>query len=258
MKRIITIAAILFISINQIFAQVPQAINFQAIARNSSGDVLSNTDIKIRLTIIDGSFMDNEVYQEVRSLTTNGFGAFSFQIGRDADYVSIGEFSEIEWETGEKFLKIDYNPSNQEDWSLSLGTIELVTVPYSFSAGSVTSIDMSNVSDGDILVYNSLTEKYESKHLSDYSSKWSKTGNHIYYNTGNIGIGTENPGSDLEIVGDGTDDDIIRIKNNDYSRYASYTYSSEQMAIPAFVGFRSRGTIETPENVIADDRITGL
>lgn len=143
------------------FAQIPQAINFQAIARDASGNVMENMPIMIRLTVLDGGATGTEVYQELRALTTNEFGSFNFQIGRNASFVTVGTFEGINWETGNKFLKIDYDPTNQFNWNLSMGTVEFVTVPYAFSAGSVSYIDMTNVHDGDVLIYNSVTGKFE-------------------------------------------------------------------------------------------------
>ncbi len=130
MNKIYSIISILLISTSALFAQVPDAINFQPIARDTSGEVMSNTAIQIRLTVLDGSETGTEIYQELRALTTNEYGSFSFQIGRDAEYVTIGVFTDIVWETGNKFLKIDYDPTNQFNWDLTLGTIEFATVPF--------------------------------------------------------------------------------------------------------------------------------
>ena len=89
---------------------VPQAINFQAIARDANSEVMANTPIMIQLTILDGAPEGELVYREIRSLTTNAYGSFSFQIGRDP-YMAVGEFADIDWAGGRKFLKIDYDPT---------------------------------------------------------------------------------------------------------------------------------------------------
>ncbi len=44
---------------------------------------------------------------------------------------------------------------------MTLGTIEFATVPFAFSAGSISYIDMTGVQDGDILIYNSASDKFE-------------------------------------------------------------------------------------------------
>ena len=166
MKNIFLSFTFLCILSLNIFAQFPHAINFQAIARDANGTVMSATPIQIRLTVIDGSATGTDVYQELRALTTNDYGSFSFQIGRNANYVTIGSFDEINWNDGAKYLKIDYDPTNQFNWNLTLGTIEFVSVPFALSAESVSFIDATNAKNGDVLVFNSTTGKFEPKALS--------------------------------------------------------------------------------------------
>ena len=172
MKKIYLFLTALLLTITGM-AQVPDAINFQAIARDANGDIMPNTTIQLRLTVIDGSPSGTEIYQELRALTTNEYGSFSFQIGRNPNYVTIGAFTDIIWEAGNKFLKIDYDPTNTFNWDLTLGTIELVTVPYAFAAGAVTYIDLTGVQNGDILVYNSSTGKFEPSPITDPVIYWS-------------------------------------------------------------------------------------
>ena len=140
--------------------EVPQAINFQAIARDANSEVMANTPIMIQLSILDGSPEGELIYREIRSLTTNAYGSFSFQIGRDP-YMAVGEFADIDWAGGRKFLKIDYDPTAMLQFNLSLGTIEFVSVPYAFAAGSVSYIDATGANDGDVLAYNATTGRFE-------------------------------------------------------------------------------------------------
>ena len=144
--------------------EVPQAINFQAIARDANSEVMANTPIMIQLSILDGSPEGELIYREIRSLTTNAYGSFSFQIGRDP-YMAVGEFADIDWAGGRKFLKIDYDPTATLSFNLSLGTVEFVSVPYAFAAGSVSYIDASGANDGDVLAYNATTGRFEPRTL---------------------------------------------------------------------------------------------
>ncbi|NCC88228.1 MAG: hypothetical protein EOM05_10280 [Clostridia bacterium] len=157
-------------------AQVPDAINFQAIARDGLGNVMPDTDIMIQLSILDGGSTGTQVYREIRSLTTNAYGSFSFQISRDA-FMTEGEFTEIDWAGGDKYLKVDYDPSATLSFDLSLGTIEFVTVPYAFAAGDVTYIDLTGVQDGDILVYNDATGKFEPGSVNIPDLEWNNIQN---------------------------------------------------------------------------------
>ena len=185
MKKINTLLISFLLISSSLMAQIPEALNFQAIARDQDGIVMEDANLQIRLTITDGADGNAEVYQELRSLTTNSFGSFSFQIGADPDYVTLGAFSDIEWETGEKFIKIDYDPSNQFDWSLTLGTMKFVSVPYAMAAGAVSYIDASNALDGDVLVYNSNTNKFEAEHITPGAQNLSLSGSVLSISEGN-------------------------------------------------------------------------
>lgn len=162
-----------FTNFQTVFAQVPQAINFQAIARDGSGNPMVNTNIQIRLSVVDSTQSGSIVYQELRALQTNAYGSFSFLIGVNPSFTTIGAFPAINWETGNKHLKIDYDPTNTFTFSLSLGTIRFVTVPYAFAAQTVAFIDATGAQNGDALVYNSTTGKFEPGQVSAGNVTWS-------------------------------------------------------------------------------------
>ncbi len=159
-------------SLSTVFAQVPQAINFQAIARDGSGNPMVNTNIQIRLSVVDSAQSGTIVYQELRALQTNAYGSFSFLIGVKPSFTTIGTFPAINWETGNKLLKIDYDPTNTFTFNLSLGTIRFVTVPYAFAAETVTYIDATGAQDVDALVYNSATGKFEPGQVTEGNINW--------------------------------------------------------------------------------------
>src|SRR5436190_10782123 len=85
-------------------AQVPQGINYQAVARNTAGNVLVSTAITVRLTIEQGSG-GTPLYVEIDTVTTNQFGLFTIKLGMQ-NAVS-GTFSTIAWSTGNKWLKVE-------------------------------------------------------------------------------------------------------------------------------------------------------
>jgi len=176
MKKLFTISIFVLMSV-LLNAQIPQAINFQAIARDGFGNPLINTNIQIRLSVIDSAQGGTTVYQELRALQTNAYGSFSFQIGVAPAFTTIGTFQVIDWVTGDKHLKIDYDPTNTFTFSLTLGVIELVTVPYAFAAQEVIYIDASGAQNGDALVFNSVTGKFEPGQITASTVDWSDVQN---------------------------------------------------------------------------------
>ncbi|MBO4481563.1 MAG: hypothetical protein J5719_03320 [Bacteroidales bacterium] len=155
-------------------AQVPQAVNFQAVARDTRGVAMANTNMLVRFSILDGSSSGQTVYQEIRTVTTNGFGSFAFQIGQNPDFVTVGSFAEVDWAGSAKYFKVDYDPTCKYNWSYSMNASALVSVPYAFVADAVTYIDVANVKDGDALIYNAKNQKFEAQKVQLDSIEWER------------------------------------------------------------------------------------
>ena len=115
-------------------AQIPQALNYQAVLRNSSGNPFINTTACMRFSIRNGQF-NPIIYQETQSVTTNGFGLFTVKLGTGT--VVTGPFAAITWNTGNQYLQAEMDLSCTNTWTY-MGTTELLTVPFAFYAASGT------------------------------------------------------------------------------------------------------------------------
>ena len=91
---ILTFGFFLLILIQSLFAQTPQAFKYQAIARDGDSQILANSDIYLRISIIEGSIDGKIIYTEIHQNKTNQFGLFSLEIGKG---ISNNNFSEISW-----------------------------------------------------------------------------------------------------------------------------------------------------------------
>ncbi len=118
-------------------AQTPQAIKYQAVARNSSGVEITNSPVSVRFSILEGSVSGPVLYQETHNLTTNQFGLFNASLG--LGFVAQGTFSQIDWASGTKFLKIEIDESGGANYT-DMGTSQLVSVPYSLYASKAGSV----------------------------------------------------------------------------------------------------------------------
>jgi hypothetical protein len=141
MKNIYIIALIYF-SINS-YAQVPQGIPYQAIARNGQGQPLANTNVKVRFSILDSTATGTAVYVESHNTTTSALGLFTANVGMGN--ASTGTFSAINWGQNFKFLKVELDTTATGNSYIDLGTQQMMSVPYALYAGSaIESITATN------------------------------------------------------------------------------------------------------------------
>jgi len=136
----------------QAFSQAPQGFNYQAIARDSKGVALANQAVSLRISILDSVVSGSSIYSEAQSATTNQFGLFTLEIG--AGQVLSGSFANINWNTGNKFLKLEMDPAGGSNYIL-MGTTQLLSVPYALyaqkSGNALKSGNGINISNDTIL-----------------------------------------------------------------------------------------------------------
>ena len=113
-------------------AQPPEAIQYQAVIRNSAGAPLVNTPVTLQFSIWEDALIITKVYEERQSATTNNFGLVSAAVGNGV--ATAGNFSNIKWGVGAHFLKVEVNTGAG---FIDLGTTHLLTVPYAFYAKNV-------------------------------------------------------------------------------------------------------------------------
>lgn len=116
-----------------IFAQVPQAFNYQGVARNLSGDPIPNKNIGLRIAILQTSTSGTEVYTETHQTMTTNLGLFNLSIGKGLPV--NGYFEDIEWGSDSYFIQIELDENGGNDYHL-IGTSELLSVPYALYAGN--------------------------------------------------------------------------------------------------------------------------
>lgn len=123
---------ITLISINS-FGQIPQKMNYQMVVTNINNQILSNQNVGIKISVLQGSISGNAVYAETHALSTNNDGLVNFDIG--AGTVIFGNFSTIDWMNGPYFLKSETDPLGGTNYSIT-ATSELLSTPYSLFAGN--------------------------------------------------------------------------------------------------------------------------
>lgn len=115
------------------FAQAPQGIPYQAVARSSSGAIIANHSMGLRFTIRDSIAMGTIVYQETFSTTTNNLGLFNVNVGLGS--AVVGTFSSINWGHNPKFMQVEMDVTGGTSY-VDMGTQQMMSVPYALHAGN--------------------------------------------------------------------------------------------------------------------------
>jgi hypothetical protein len=113
---------------------VPQGINYQAVARDFTGEELANRNISVRISIISGSVDGQVEWIENHSVTTNRFGLFTIIIGQgEREGGEKEEFTDMYWGYSPHFLKVAIKFTESGEY-LNMGTTQFFSVPYALYA----------------------------------------------------------------------------------------------------------------------------
>lgn len=133
----------------QMHAQTPTLINYQAIARNTeTGSELANQQIFMQALVRSGGPSGTVVYQEAHdNIETNEFGLFSLQIGGGEPLT--GSLADVNWAQGNYWLEIELDAGSGLQ---SVGSMQLVSVPYAMHANTVTNADDADADPNNELI----------------------------------------------------------------------------------------------------------
>ena len=113
------------------FAQTPEGINYQAVIRNTSGALVTNANMAIRIQIKQNSATGTVVYAERQSVLSSQYGLVNFVIGQGT--VLSGTFANINWSTGNYWVSLGVDFSNGTNY-VDYGSQRLMSVPYAMYA----------------------------------------------------------------------------------------------------------------------------
>src|SRR5574344_1160261 len=135
MKKIITLVFVALLTAI-VWAQSPQKMSYQAVIRDASNNLVSNTAVAMQISILQGSTEGTAVYVETQEPTTNDNGLVSFEIG--AGTLVSGNFTTIDWVNGPYFVKTETDPDGTTGgiaYTIT-GTSQLLSVPYALYAAN--------------------------------------------------------------------------------------------------------------------------
>ncbi len=187
-------------------AQAPNKMSYQSVVRNSSGAVVANGNVGIRISLLQGSATGTTAYAETHSLTTDANGIASLEIGGGAPVTST--LASINWANGPYFIKTETDPAGGSSYTIS-GTSQLLSVPYAlYSTNGLP----TGTTIGNTLYWN--------------GTSWINSGN-IFNNGANVGIGAPIPAAKLDILGN--------IKIKDGTEGAGKVLTSDATGVASWV-----------------------
>lgn len=131
MKTIIKLICTYILLPLSLFSQSPQLINYQAVARDNGGNILSNQSIGILIEVRQALPTGTVVYSETHNPTTNSFGLFNMAIGGGTP--QVGTLAAIDWSAGPYYTEISMDANGGTNYQ-SLGVSQMLSVPYALYA----------------------------------------------------------------------------------------------------------------------------
>ena len=132
MKRLFLSICGIVLSIT-LFAQPTQVFSYQAVVRNADNNLVKNSELGLRISIMQGEPDNADIYNELQTVTTNENGLLTTTIGN-----SDG-FTDINWTNPPYFLSVEIDIDGGSNYTIEL-TTQLLSVPFAMHAFTAESI----------------------------------------------------------------------------------------------------------------------
>lgn len=127
MKKLLFFVLLVTITWINTKGQVPYGFNYQAVARDASGEIIANQQVSILIRILQGTADGETVFEELFVPETNEFGLINLVIGTGSNL--YGDFENISWADGPFFFQVQMDPEGGSNY-IEMGTTQFLSVPY--------------------------------------------------------------------------------------------------------------------------------
>ena len=134
MKKRFILFVVAIVATVTAWAQVPQTLTYQAVVRDGNGRLVCNSNVGVRISILQGSESGVAVYSDQQTVRTNANGLFTLLIG-----AAENSISGIDWAAGPYFLKSEIDHTGGSNYTLAT-VQQMFSVPYALRAHTVDSI----------------------------------------------------------------------------------------------------------------------
>ena len=111
--------------------KMPQAISYQAVARDAQGKVVAQKPIGIQVEILKGSTTGTVVFSETHSPTSSKTGTVNLLIGQGTR--KTGTFSSVDWGADTYYLQLSMDLNGGSNYE-KVSTTQMLPVPYALYA----------------------------------------------------------------------------------------------------------------------------
>ena len=115
-----------------VYSQVPDKMVYQAVVRDSRGELVVNHAVGLRIWILKNNEPVSAVFIESHLTRTNENGLVTIMIGEGNPF--LGSMASINWGEGPYFLQTDIDVSGGTQYKLNTIS-QILSVPYSIHAG---------------------------------------------------------------------------------------------------------------------------
>ena len=134
MKKSFILFVVAMVATLSVWAQVPQTLTYQAVVRDGNGRLVCNSNVGVRISILQGSESGVTVYSDQQTVRTNANGLFTLLIG-----TAENSIEGINWAAGPYYLKSEIDHTGGSNYTLAT-VQQMFSVPYALRAHTVDSI----------------------------------------------------------------------------------------------------------------------
>ena len=114
-----------------------QGMNYQAVARDASGQVIANLPISLKISLVSKNGDQTEYYTETHQVQTDQTGLFQVVIGEGKE--AVGKLADVPWAKDQVWLNIALDANGGKNFAL-VSSAKLLSVPYAFHAATASQI----------------------------------------------------------------------------------------------------------------------
>ena len=118
--------------------KMPQAVRYQAVARDAQGKVVAQKPIGIQVEVLKGSTTGTVVFSETHSPTSSKTGTVNLLIGQGTR--KTGTFSSVDWGADTYYLQLSMDLTGGSNYE-KVSTTQMLPVPYALYAAKAGRVE---------------------------------------------------------------------------------------------------------------------